>query len=703
MSNSPLYSVDRAEPVRRWLLGALLVALVVHAGVLLAWLAGLVQRPDVPRLSWTKLAPAAAVGAGIVVVALRAFRNHVRKAIAIALLVAAFALVSIGAVAVVLLLMLSAHVVGRAVLEWVAAPGRADSQTGRPDDVLTLLTGACLWIALIGATIGLQIHYAPLYVLVVAGSLIAFRNHARASLAATAQWLDSRREVSRVDAVWLAVAATVVLIHFAVAGKPEVGYDASTMHLQFSELVAHDHRWQFDVGRYVWAVMPMGADYAYLAAYLLDGERAARLLNLAFGALACAIIYRLIRRQANRDVALGSVCLLTSTPLWFLESGTLFVEFAWMAFLVAALASTLAFVERADARDFATAALTLAGAMQCKVIGVFWALPLAAALIYRAVRLSGKLPRRSLGVCAAALLIGAWPYVNAWLRTGNPVFPFMNNVFRSPLYDATQAFANSAWTSPLGIAMPYDLVLTSGRYLEGTDGAAGVHWLLLFPVIAFGLVVKGAHVRRWTFALAATFVVIVYLQQSYLRYLMPAFALLAVLGGWTLGDWVRTPRVRGAFAATGASLVLVNCALMPTASSQNETLCAACALDASRRADYVARYAPLRVVADYLNDRLPNARVGLFVLNGPGPSGFVGYSRGANWHDVDVYPALTRATGAESIAAVSARYRLTHAVFVDRSDDPLDRVLLDYRDRYTRPVARIGNYVVTEILGAPGG
>jgi hypothetical protein len=47
--------------------------------------------------------------------------------------------------------------------------------------------------------------------------------------------------------------------------------------------------------------------------------------------------------------------------------------------------------------------------------------------------------------------------------------------------------------------------------------------------------------------------------------------------------------------------------------------------------------------------------------------------------------------------AIVRRYRLTHAVFVDRSDDPRDRALIAFRDRETDPVAHIGNYVITTI------
>jgi hypothetical protein len=144
-------------------------------------------------------------------------------------------------------------------------------------------------------------------------------------------------------------------------------------------------------------------------------------------------------------------------------------------------------------------------------------------------------------------------------------------------------------------------------------------------------------------------------------------------------------------------LLAVNVWLMPTAGWTNRTLCLRCAFDGDVRHRYVADYAPLRLVADYLNRNLPDARVGFLMLNGPSPSGYVGYSRAANWHDVEAFAPFARATTADDVAAVARRFALTHAVFVDRADGVADRVLLAFRDRDTTPVARIGNYVVAAI------
>lgn len=688
---------DPTATASRWLMGALVVVLLVHAGVLAEWLSGLLQRPDATVLPGEEFRPVILRASAVALLALLIFRRSPRRAASIVAVAAACALVGVGPVATVALMTLSAHVIGTALLDWSGGGAGRAASNAPASAAIRILTGSCIWLGLIGATISLPIHDGALYVICAGAPLAIFPARTRMSVANALKWLAADDVWSPSERLCLALAVVIAIMHLIVVAKPEVGYDAIAMHLQFAELVGHAHRWNFDVTRYAWAVMPMGADYAYLAAYLVGGEAAARLLNLVFGLLLCALIYDIVRTQASRLIALVSVCLLASTPLWLLESSTLFVEFAWTAFLVAALASTLQFAERRKAAYFTAAALCCAGAMACKVIGVFWVVPLAVVLLYRLADARAPARARLAVVSLLGVVIASWPYVNAWVRTGNPVFPFMNTLFASPLFPAGEAFNNPVYNSPLSLATPYALVMDSGRYLEGYDGAAGIQWLLLFPLIAFGLFTRSRRRRSALFCLVVVFAVPVYVQQSYLRYLFPAFVLLAILAGWALGDWIRSPRSAAGLAVATSIVAVANLWLMPSANWANATLCIRCAQDADARRAYVARYAPLRIVGDYLNRNLPDARVGFFVLNAAGASGFVGYSRAANWHDNPVFRDITAATTSDDVAAIVRRFRLTHAVFVDRSDNPFDRVLIEYRDRETTPVARIGNYVITAI------
>lgn len=686
----------RPQPAApRWLTATLVVALMVHAGVLAVWLFRLLQRAEPTHFGANEMRSILGLAAAVMVLAAIGFRRTPRRAVIVLFLASACALAGIGAVAAIVVMALSAHVIGAALLDWSANAAGGAIGT-RPTAAMRMLVGSCIWIGLIAVTLTFPIHTNAVYVVFVAGSLVAFPSATRTALMEVLHWLAADEPSAWPERACVALATIVAVVNLVVVAKPEVGYDASTMHLQFAELVARYHHWDFDVSRYAWAVMPMGADDAYLAAYLLAGESGARLLNLLFGALLCAIVYAIVRLQASRVVALVSVCVLASMPIWFLESSTLYVEFAWTAFLAGAVASTLHFVDRREPEHFAAAAMCCAGAMACKAVGVFIAVPLAIALLLPRARPNPIARPRLAAIALLALAIGAWPYVNAWLRTGNPVFPFMNAIFASPLFPSAASFNNPLYNAPLSLLTPYRLVMDSGRFLEGLDGAAGIQWLLLFPLVGFGLVARERR-RRWAlFTLAAAFAVAVYLQQSYLRYLLPAFVLVAILGGWALGDVIRSPRARAGLAVAATAITLVNVWLMPSASWANRTLCLRCAIDEDARRDYVADHAPLRLVADYLNRNLPQARVGFFVLNAAAPAGFVGYSRAANWHDTQAFPVLASATTIDDVASIVRRFHLTHAVFANRPR-ALDRVLIEYRDRDTTPVAQIGNYVVTAI------
>ena len=95
----------------------------------------------------------------------------------------------------------------------------------------------------------------------------------------------------------------------------------------------------------------------------------------------------------------------------------------------------------------------------------------------------------------------------------------------------------------------------------------------------------------------------------------------------------------------------------------------------------------------------PASGVG-FLLLGPSPAGYVGESRAWNWHDVDAYPALTRAYNAEDVLDEVRRWRLTHVV-VPIDPARLEGRMTEFGARYTRTLVDIGNYRIAEVVAAP--
>jgi hypothetical protein len=91
-------------------------------------------------------------------------------------------------------------------------------------------------------------------------------------------------------------------------------------------------------------------------------------------------------------------------------------------------------------------------------------------------------------------------------------------------------------------------------------------------------------------ALAAAFFVLVFVQQAYLRYLLPALLVAAAAGGWALQDLPDRRAVRMAVTLAGALLIAVNLRLMYT-QLVNAQVCRRCAFDEQARRQYVAQYA----------------------------------------------------------------------------------------------------------------
>jgi len=676
-----------------------IILLVTAHAALLVWVAAhalAVERANYAPWGFVWVAGGTlAIGAAAVMSA----RLHAATMVTGVAALASAVLLTPSAVAVLLLCLLSAYVLGLRILRFQ----RTDVDSVLPWTI-PLLIGLCVWIGLVGAAAGLKMHFAPVYAFLLLAPLgLAWRD---VRSTADKLWLaaSTPRTHSRTELAWLVLALVVYVVHVFLVARPEVSYDASTMHLQIAALMAEEHRFRFDATRYAWALMPLGADWAYSVAYMLAGETAARGANLAFATILCAVVFQLARRHSSREMALASVVLMASTPLAFAETSSLYIENLWTAFLMASLLVALEFrLHRVTgAGALPVLALLAAGAMQCKVIGAIWLAPLLLAVLWYARHASSpRLPRaRGVLVMMLAAVLGLWPYANAWLRSGNPVFPFMNTVFRSPLASTTESFDNPLYRAPLLPWSPYEIVVQSHRFIEGVDGAAGFHWLLLMPLVLV-LLIRRRVGEHWLCAgLGAAFFVGVFTQQAYLRYLYPAFALLAVLGAWALSEFGNRRVTRIAVLVAGGILCGLHVRLVYTANWTTSQLCIGCAFDRHSRDAFTAYYMPDRRVAEYLNGNLHDARVGFLMLHGPSPAGFTGYSRSSNWHDTRFYWRVAAAATVEDIEALVREFKLTHIVYRTSRPDLETPVIIEFREKRSKPVWRFQDYVVA-VLDPP--
>jgi hypothetical protein len=193
------------------------------------------------------------------------------------------------------------------------------------------------------------------------------------------------------------------------------------------------------------------------------------------------------------------------------------------------------------------------------------------------------------------------------------------------------------------------------------------------------------------------FFILVYVQQAYLRYLLPALLVAAAASAWALADLPDGRAPRTIVAVVGAALIALNLRFMYTGSWTHAELCPSCAFDTQARKRYVAHYAPLALVSEWLNANLPDARVGFFTLQDPSPAGYTGYSRSVHWHDFAVFEAFNRVRNADDILAIARAFGLTHVV-VHGVPAPHEVAITEFRDRYTTPVWQFENYRVAAIV-----
>ena len=482
---------------------------------------------------------------------------------------------SLAALAGCAALLSCAYVAGREFQLRVGA-ARAETATGAMDLLLALALGLALVALAVNAAVFLPFNGRPLYLAAAIGTILLGRRHFREALAQVKRYVLA----PPVERNWLAslprrLLILLVWLHLLVTAFPEMGSDALAMHLAIPHILEEEGRWTFDVTRYIWAVMPMNADWLYTAAYFLGGEGAARLFNTATLLLTGAVLLAWTGERLGAAVAVVSALFWLSLPLSFLESASAFIELPLTFLCTATLVAAERAVRDGHPGHWLTAAALFGSAAATKLVALLLlpGLMLIAASYFVVLRRDpaaawwrqGTASRllRTLGLALlVALLFAAPPYVNAWVRTGNPVFPFFNVVFRSPHFETAMSFTNPAFVHPIGWASFVELWLHSSRFLESAaDGALGSGLIVLLPLAALAALVRRDAVVLVLLAVAATFCLLVFREQVYLRYIVPVLPLLCVGAAYGLAQ-IRPAPVA---AAAGAVILAVHVARLPSA------------------------------------------------------------------------------------------------------------------------------------------
>ena len=346
---------------------------------------------------------------------------------------------------------------------------------------------------------------------------------------------------------------------------------AMTPDIQFDDLHYHLYAPIQHVAAHRLVLLPdviqsyfyQGVEMLSALAFLVGGEATAIFLNGSFGVLTALALAGFAGRVFSREAAWLSVLLWTTTPLvaWLMTTGYVDMGAAFFSFLCAIVA--FGWMRRADWRLALLAGALSGFAVRAKLNAVLFVVALMITLVTAA-----WLARRfrdsvlfATSFAAGALPVGCvWPLLR-FLQTGNPVYPFLNGIFRAPGLPFTNDWMNfSIFGMGTGagalLALPWNISFHAERFIEALHPYVLGPRFLLAVVACFVALPWVQKELRWAISITVLYTIAwFFFHVQYLRYLVPACPLVALIGAAALLralESLRSAPRRAALALAGA-------------------------------------------------------------------------------------------------------------------------------------------------------
>ena len=531
-----------------------------------------------------------------------------------------------------------------------------------------LLIGAGIYGTIISVIAFFPVNYPGVYALAIAAPIVWMRRPLVRRLRLALAFSRAPREKPlRLDLVRLATFG-VIVIHLLVSLLPEVGADGVGVHMLIPSTLFAQAHWGFDPHQYVWSVTTMLANWLFAIGYMLAGETSAKLIHFAFTLVLARQSFVLARwAGAGRHARWAPLLLLTS-PIVYTETSSLYNDVVWSCFLVAGSMAIFRFAFNPGQyarHNLIYGAATFGFALATKALTLLYIPVLTLVLLYRIRSLfSARLALASIAAVVIFLISAAPPYATAFLVTGNPVFPFFNEIFKSPYFEAKN-FTNQSYHNSLAWDTFYEFTFGSAKYIEGTNGASGFMWLLALPATLFALL---APKRRWR-ALLVVGVSIAcigatFSSQSYLRYILPVFAMISGViaasfaredGGAESASW--PPIVIASWATVALNLLFITAGSWTYRSLPIQAL-----VNEEHRRTFLETHSPMRLTTKLLNEINDESRsVAFFTVHSYG-GGLHANALYANWYNPSFLAAATALRSKEQVGQIMLRFGATFLI-----------------------------------------
>jgi hypothetical protein len=596
---------------------------------------------------------------------------------------------SVGSVIVPLFFIISSYASGNLLLQVVTRKAHFELSRGL-QSLLEIMIGITLYMTILGIMVLLPINIPILYMALLLLPVLLNYRKVMLSLKNLSSEIEAHSSIQKIHSLLLlSLLSTILAIHAIQVSRPEMLADALGIHLLVPSYIKDNTFWNFDVTSFVFAVMPMGADWLYGLVYVLEGEYAARTLNFLFllvtGLFVGLPAWNSRPHSANLSPWIISLILFYSSPLLFVETGSLFVDNLWACLLLSSLFSAYYFKKNNDQKMLLITSILLGGAFLIKVTSIFYALILFIYILPNLLTLLRSSFRNgSIGIlisgCIFVFIAGA-PYLNSFLRTGNPVFPFYNAIFKSPLYYSEKSFEQPTFKAPLQFRTLYDMTFKSDIYLEALKASLGYQFLTLFLLASLVAILVRSRLSIGLLLVSLGYFMLVNNFQAYLRYLLPSFVTFSSLISLALYFLSKNHRTLFYFICTisvGISFLHIISAPAGLWYYRSFTL-----LDTLMRKQEIelSHKTPERILIERINSVYgKNARILFIDANRTVSAGVQGIAYSNNWHNDFIYRTLHSLTSAQDVLSLIRELKITHIItgYESHPDPFLNEVIKTY-------------------------
>ena len=436
-----------------------------------------------------------------------------------------------------LVLTITTLAIGYQITDPLAAPLLANSHLGRFSLVYWIGKGVYVLVLSIISFFPINTRVTATFIIII---LLFLSSKGLLKALKESLFLLKPLSISRSRCVNYKLSSFFFLLSFLLllfaAVHPCFDGDAATIHMRVARVILNKGFWNYNVLENLFAVMPLAPQLNFSSIFLVSGVEGIKLeIMIQF-----LMILALVATGGGfrvTPIGIGLASALCLTPMFVREISSLFIDLTLCGFILASVVLLTSAIRRKSIELTLLSTVCAAGAMASKNFGLILVPFIFLALFLNRTewsKIDHKNKIRLIAIVFLAIVLGVFFYAVAWFKTGNPVFPFYNGIFKSSYWDCTN-FLDRRWIGHLNWNLPWSLTFHSSWFEESSDGSMGLILIfLLVSSISLININKKNYVAGIPLFIGIVYVFAVGFQIQYLRYFLPALLLISVSLGYYL-------------------------------------------------------------------------------------------------------------------------------------------------------------------------